>query len=487
MQFDFRQAIAYLDDHTNREYASGGAPVAPMPTAGRTEGLSLGPIRELMSALGDPHKAFRTLHITGTNGKGSVTRYSTRMLKTTGLSVGTFTSPDLERINERIAYDEVPISDDDFARVMSLLANVEPMLEHEPGRFDLLAAVALTWFAELGVDVAVVEVGLLGRFDSTNIVESDVAVMTNVGKDHTDGAEGWQAIVAREKAGIIKPSSHVVLGSPFGELRREVEAEESRGIYEAGTDFDVLSNELAVGGRVVDLRTPYGAHEQLFVPVHGEHQGDNLATAVVAVETFFDRAIETDLINEALHDIELPGRFEIASREPTVILDGAHNLDGARSAWHTLDTEFARLGSWVLVFGMLGGRDPAEMLEAIGAADFDAVIITEPRWGRAVPAQEVAQAAIDLGIEVEVIADPIDAYRRARAVTSDDDVILIAGSLYLIGDVRPTARSVVENDAELSSTELADDGMADTGSDNTGPKNAALSDALAATELLSDE
>jgi dihydrofolate synthase/folylpolyglutamate synthase len=221
------------------------------------------------------------------------------------------------------------------------------------------------------------------------------------------------------------------------------DAEPSVVTFEAGSDFELVSNRVAVGGRSVTLRTPLSHLEDVHVPFHGAHQGDNLATAVMAVEAFFDRPVEADLVDEALDRVELQGRFEIIGRHPTVILDGAHNPDGARAAKATLDEEFARLGSWVLVFGMLGGKDPVEMLEAIGAEDFDAVIVTQPSWTRALPVADVQSAASTLGIDVEVVPDVISAFARARAVTNDDDLILVAGSLYVIGELRSAAIAAI--------------------------------------------
>ncbi|MGH1505048.1 MAG: bifunctional folylpolyglutamate synthase/dihydrofolate synthase [Acidimicrobiales bacterium] len=444
---DYRQALAFLDAHTNLEGSPAPAGTgAALPTAGATEGLSLAPIRELMAALADPQHAYRVIHVTGTNGKGSTSRFAAEILAAAGLSVGLLTSPDLERINERIVWDGRPIPDEEFARVMSLLAAVVPTLEHPPGRFDLLTALALVWFADQGVDVAVVEVGLLGRFDSTNIVEADVAVLTNLGKDHTDGAEGWKAKVAWEKAGIIEPDSHVVLGTDDEVFLAAAQAEPHRELWVAGRDFALENQAMAVGGRALDVRTPGADYEQLFLGVHGAFQPDNLVTAIAAVEALLGRPLGSEVLEEALADIELPGRFEVASVDPLVILDGAHNPDGARAAKDTLDTEFARLGSWVLVFGLLNGKDPAEMLEAIGAADFDAVILTQPAWSRSVPATELAEAARSLDIAVEVVPDAVEAFARAKAVAADDDLILVAGSLYLVGEVRPVARSVVDAD-----------------------------------------
>lgn len=447
---DYRQAIEYLDRHTNFEGSKSGKRGLAMPTAGQTDGLTLAPIEELLHTLGDPHRAYRVIHVTGTNGKGSTTKFAAAMIAKTGLSVGTFTSPNLEHLNERIVWDGTMISNDDFARVMSLLADVEPLLTMRPGRFDLLAAAAFVWFAELGVEVAVIEVGMLGRFDSTNVVTPDVAIITNIGKDHTDGAEGWREAIAKEKAGIIKADCRVILGEPFDDLLPIVEAEVANvgaeSIWEADNDFEVVENRVAFGGRALTIRTPSTIHEEIFLPIHGAHQGSNLATAIAAVEAFFDRPLETDLINFSLEEIELPGRFEVVSRQPTVILDGAHNREGSLVAKETLDAEFTRLGSWILVFGMLSGKDPAEILTAIGAADFDAVIVTEPRWSRAIPARTIAEAAAGLDIDVEIVVDSNEALDRARSVAGDDDLILVAGSLYLVGDVRARSRSIVVHD-----------------------------------------
>lgn len=438
---DYQSALAFLDEHTNLEggradrFTDGPKP-PPLPNAGEVGGLSVDPMRSLMSALGEPHTAFRSIHVTGTNGKGSTGAIAASILQRMDLSVGLYTSPNMTKVNERIRWDGRDIPDEDFARVIELMASVVPLVEHTPSRFELLTAAAFVWFAEQGTEVAVVEVGLLGRFDATNVIDADVAVITNIGKDHTDGAEGWEQAVAAEKAGIIKPQSRVVLGTPMEELRPIFEAEPSAGIWVAGEDFEVESNALALGGRTIDLRTPGERYDQLFIPAHGRHQGANAATAISAVEAFFDRPTPEELVVEGLAEVRLPGRFEVVSREPTVILDGAHNPDGALVAQQTLAEEFARLGSWVLVVGLLRGKDPVEMLTALGAADFDAVICTEPNWTRAVPAEEVAAAAQSLGLAPEIVRKPVEALERALSVTAADDLILVAGSLYVVGDIR---------------------------------------------------
>ncbi|MFW2383427.1 MAG: glutamate ligase domain-containing protein, partial [Acidimicrobiales bacterium] len=242
--------------------------------------------------------------------------------------------------------------------------------------------------------------------------------------------------------GIIKPESHVILGAPMDEWRAIFEAEQHRSMWMAPSDFSVEDDQLAVGGHQVTVRTPNGTTEPIFLPLHGAYQPHNLATAVAASEAFLGRSVEQEVYDVAFADLEMPGRFEIARREPNVILEGAHNPDGARVAKYTLDTEFARLGSWILVIGLLEGKDPAEMFEAIGAADFDAVIVCEPTWSRALPAADVAEIARSMRLSVEVVPDPNEALRRALAVTSEEDLILVAGSLYVVGEVRATARSV---------------------------------------------
>ena len=439
---DYQRALAYLDQHTNLEGNRSGRFSPSLPVAGHTAGLSLEPMEALLSALGDPHQAYRVVHITGTNGKGSTARFISALLQATDLSVGTYTSPNIEAINERLSWAGQPISNQDFGRIIGLLAGVAPLLDVVPSRFELLTAAAFAWFAELAVDVAVIEVGLLGRYDATNVVTGDVAVVTNIGKDHTAGGEGWQREVASEKAGIIKPTSHLILGTPMGELAPIFAAEGPAALWTAGTDFDLESNQLAVGGRVIDLVTPGARYEQLFIPFHGAHQGDNLATSIAAVEAFFGRPAEQELIELALTTVRLPARFEVVGRDPTIILDGAHNPDGALAASATLREAFARIGSWVLVVGMLSGKDPAEMLQALGASDFDAIICCEPDWSRAIPAREIAAAASAMGLSAEVVKSPVEALMRAVSVATGDDLIMVAGSLYVVGEVRAAARSM---------------------------------------------
>jgi dihydrofolate synthase/folylpolyglutamate synthase len=424
-----REAKRWLDGHLDLE---AGASV----TAGVVDDLSLDRMRSLVGVLGDPQQAYPVIHLTGTNGKGSTARMLDAILRGHGLSVGLYTSPHLERINERLVWDGRPIEDEELASVLSEVAALEDLVDGDPTWFELVTAAAFAWFAEQAVDVAVVEVGLLGRFDATNVADGLVAVVTNVGKDHTDGGEGWRESIAGEKAGIIKPGSTLVLGETDEGLRKIFEAEDHERTWRRDRDVAADRNRVAVGGRVVDVRTPSGTLEDVFLPVHGAHQGDNLALAVGAAEAFFDRALDRDLVIESLADLKLPGRFEILGHEPLLILDGAHNVDGVRALETTLHDDFAPVPVTIVVLGMLSGRDPAEMVEALELTPYDVVICTMPPSPRALPAAEVAAVVQEAGLEVEIVSDAADAVDRARSLAGPEDRILVTGSLYVVGAAR---------------------------------------------------
>jgi dihydrofolate synthase/folylpolyglutamate synthase len=425
---NYEQALRFLARHINLE-----------ATAGRVEGLSLSRMRELVGAMGDPQTTYPVIHVTGTNGKGSTVHLITQMLKASGLRVGTYTSPHVERYNERIRLDGVPLDDDAFADAVADVAQFEDLISQRPSHFELLTAAALSYFAHQAVDVAVVEVGLLGRYDATNVVDATVAVVTNVQRDHTDGEGEWRSRVAHEKAGIIKPGSTLVLGETADDLRPIFLAEQPGVVYERDRDFAIERNDLAYGGRMLDVRTPFARHEDLFVRLHGRHQGDNVAVAVTAVEAFFDKALPDDVLAEAATEVKVPGRFEIVRRDPLVVLDAAHNPDGARTTTATL-ADFGHGRTRYLVLGMLEGRDIGAMLEAFAARDAELVIVTAADSPRAVAAAEIGRVAEAQGAEVEVIGDVKAAVRRALSLAGEDDVVLIAGSFYVIGPARELLR-----------------------------------------------
>ena len=430
---DLAAALRHLDQHTNLE-----------ATAGRAEGLSLDRMRRLVAVLGDPQSAYPVIHITGTNGKGSVARMVTQLLVASGLSVGTYTSPHLEAINERIRWNDEPIDDDALGGAIGTVAAVEELADATPSYFEILTAAAFGWFAEVAVDVAVVEVGMLGRWDATNVVDAQVAVLTNVGRDHTDGRGAWREAIAEEKVGIIGPAATFVCGETDPALHDLLAASGAASTWWRGEDFDCDQHVLAFGGRSLDLRTPNGTVDDVFLPLHGRHQADNAAIALAAVEAFFDRPLDPEVVREAFAAVVVPGRFEPVRRDPTVVLDAAHNVDGARAARETLLEEFTLSGTLILVVGLLAGRDPAEVLEALGARDAGLLVACTPDSPRAIPAPEVAAAADSLGIVAEAVPSVDEAVDRALGLAGHDDFILVTGSNYVVGPARARLRSEVD-------------------------------------------
>ena len=428
---DLAAARRWLDGHLNLE--SGAGPV----NAGDVDDLSLDRMRSLVGVLGDPQTAYPVVHLTGTNGKGSTARMIEALLRGHGLSVGLYTSPHLESLNERIVWDGRPIPDEDLAAVLTDLAALEALVEGEPTWFELVTAAAFAWFAQQAVDVAVVEVGLLGRYDATNVADGTVAVVTNVDRDHTDGVGEWRRAIAAEKAGIVKPGSTLVLGETAEDLRPIFESAGAERVWRRGRDVEAAPNRTAVGGRLVSVRTPNGVHEDVFLPLHGAHQGDNLALALAAAEAFFDRPLDDELVAASLAELSVPGRFEVVGREPLIVLDGAHNPAGIAALTTTLQDDFAPVPVSIVVLGVLQGRDPEAMIEALELTPYDVVICCTPPSPRALPAAELAEVVTAAGIEVEVVADVAQAVERARSLAGPEDRILVTGSLYAVGAARP--------------------------------------------------
>ena len=410
--------------------------------AGRIDDLKLDTMRALCDVLDDPQDSQPTVHITGTNGKGSVARMVTALLGAHDLQVGTFTSPHLESFNERISRNGIPIGDDDLAGVLTDLAGIEPLLAQPPSFFELLAAGAFRWFAEEAVNAAVVEVGLLGRFDATNVVDGVVAVLTNVGFDHTDGVGDWRRRVAEEKAGIVKPGSTFVLGETDPALADVFAATPAAAVWRRDVDFGCSGNRLALGGRVLDFRTPGASYDEVFLPLHGAHQGDNAAIALASAEAFFDRPLDPDLVAEAFASVRTPGRFEVVGRDPLVILDGAHNPSGAEAVSATLEEGFTTIGERRYVIGMLTGRDPHEVLRLLGVGDAVEVVCCTPSSPRALPADSLAAVVAELGGRPEVVPDVGAAVGAAVAGAEPDDVVLVTGSLYTVGAARAACRTI---------------------------------------------
>ena len=435
----FGDALAWLDRHINLEAIERGQ-------AGRAAEPTLERIATLLGAMGDPERSYPSIHITGTNGKGSTTRIATALLLARGLSTGTIMSPHLQQINERITRDFVPIADEELLEILVALETLEDFvcssgaLSVPPTWFELVTAAAYRYFADCAVDVAVVEVGLGGRYDATNVIDAEVAVVTNVELDHVEILGPTRAHIAREKAGIIKSASIAVIGEEDDEIVEIFAAEAARvgarDLWRRGRDFSCSNNSVALGGRVLDIRTPGTNYEGLFLGLHGAHQGANASLALVAVEAFFGSPMHEDVVAEAFAKVKVPGRLEVLERSPLVIVDGAHNVAGATVLGQAMREDFASVGRIIVVMGCLRGRDPRALLTAMGCERVTEVICCEPASPRAQSAEAIAEAIGDLGPTVRIVPDVAEALHLARTQSRDTDAVLVTGSLYVVGAAR---------------------------------------------------
>lgn len=427
MTMDFDAALAYLDEHASYD------------KTGRVDEPSTDHIAALCAAMGDPQHAQPVIHVTGTNGKGSTVQMISRLLIAQGLTVGTYTSPHLERINERMKRNGEPISDEEFAEQIAGVADLEAITGVRPTYFEAVTAAAFRWFADVAVDIAVIEVGMLGRWDATNIVDAQVAVVTNIALDHTEFAGPALADIATEKAGIIKPGSAAVIGETDPELVQIFLDEGGASTLVRGEDFRLADNGLAIGGRAIDLRTPTTIYSDVFLPLHGAHQGDNAAIALAAVETFFAAPLANDVVHEAFANVVMPGRFEVLGVQPLTIIDGAHNPPGADVCADVFFGDFHPEGRRILVVGTL--REPGEIVAALRADEFDVVHACTAPSPRGVPGADVARAARELGCEEVFVHDSVElACKAAMQYADADDAILAAGSIYVAGAARPALR-----------------------------------------------
>jgi len=283
-------------------------------------------------------------------------------------------------------------------------------------------------------------VGLGGTWDGTNVVHGDVAVLTNVSFDHTDVLGPTLEGIAADKAGIIEPGSRVVVGEMTAELADIVTARArevgAASVWLAGRDFGCESNQVAVGGRVVTLWTPGGRYEDVLVPLHGAHQGVNASVALAAVEAFFGDPLDDEVVEEGLAAVRVRGRLEVLGRRPLLLVDGAHNAAGMAALAAALEEEFAVDGVSVAVVGMLSGRDPSAMLAPLASVGVAAIVACEPDSPRAMPVAAISEAGRALGLTVYEERDVSDALRVARGMVDADGLVVVAGSLYVVGTAR---------------------------------------------------
>jgi dihydrofolate synthase/folylpolyglutamate synthase len=423
---------AWLSAHVNLESLN-------VPAGSRRGPPTLERIATLMQYLGSPEVEFPAVHITGTNGKTTTVRVLTELLTALGLKVGAYTSPHLQRVNERMSIDGEPISDEALDEMLYAVSLVEQSVGVDPSYFDVVTSAAFRWFADEAVDVAVVEVGMGGTWDATNVVDGQVAVVTNVSVDHVDYLGPTRGQIAQEKAGIVKPGATLVLGETDPNLQAIFEARGAARVFRRDVDFGVRRNVLAIGGRLVDFRSPGAEYPDVFLPLHGAHQADNAAIALAAAESFVGATLAFDVVADALARVQSPGRLEVVGRQPLVLLDGAHNVAGAQALRVALDEEFSE-GPRTLIVGLLREKEPHEMLTALGVDRLDGLLVCcPPPSPRALEASFVAKAAVDLGLpeeRIEVVDRVEDAVSTALLATPPDGQIVITGSLYVVGAAR---------------------------------------------------
>jgi dihydrofolate synthase/folylpolyglutamate synthase len=400
--------------------------------------LGLDQIRALVSALGRPDRSFTSIIVAGTNGKGSVTAMVERGLRAAGIRTGRFTSPHLVRLEERFAVDGVPLSSSQLDVIAERVLAASTALPAPPSFFEATTAIALEAFRDARVDVAVLEVGLGGRLDATNIVDSVAEVITMIDFDHQQYLGHTLDAIAREKAGVIKPGSVVVLGEnpPVVEqVMRETASSIGARLIRAWTDID-CAVEMRDGHARMTLTTPQEAYPPVTLSLAGRHQVQNAVTAVRALEAMperIGRSIGGDAIVRALEDAEWPARLETKiAGGITLLIDGAHNPAGARAlAVHVRETFGRRVP---MVVGVMRDKDVESMLRTLAGAA-SVLFCTAPRSTRAATPSELATMArlVDPALEVFAIDDPLEAVRRASARGTP---VVVAGSLYLAGQVR---------------------------------------------------
>lgn len=413
---------------------------------------SLVRIASVVELLGDPQRAYPVIHVTGTNGKTSTARMIESLLRAFGLRTGLFTSPHLVDPRERICLDGQPISEERFTAAWE---DIRPYVELVDARsvadggiplsfFEAMTAVAFAAFADAPVDVAIIEVGMGGEWDATNVADGQVAVITPIGLDHTEYLGETVEQIAAEKAGIIKAGAQAVLARQepgVAEILMARCAEVDAVPIREGMEFAVLDRELAVGGQLLALQAQHGPLDQVFIPLFGEHQAQNAATALAAVEAFLAGSLELDpeTIREGFLGATSPGRLQVVRRSPAVIVDAAHNPHGARALARSLGESFD-FAALVGVVGILADKDAQGVLIALEEV-LDSIVITAPSSQRAMAAEDLAVLAAEIFGEDRVWIEHslIDAVDRAATLAEEvSDYggagVLVTGSVVLAGE-----------------------------------------------------
>jgi dihydrofolate synthase/folylpolyglutamate synthase len=410
-------------------------------------------IAALVDILGSPQLTYPTIHVGGTNGKTTTTRMIDALLFAHGLRTGRFTSPHLETYLERIAINgqsidpkELIFSYNDIAAYLDLM---DEKFEHPISFFEAITALAFVAFAEHPIDVGVIEVGMGGQWDATNVVRADVSVIMPIGFDHMEYLGNTLHEIASTKAGIIKENGFIVLAQQEPEAAKELirkAAEVGADVVREGIEFSVTSRAVAVGGQLLTIQGVNETYEEIFLPLHGRHQASNAAAALVAVEAFFgDQPLDIDAVRSGFASVVSPGRCEVVHRDPTIILDAAHNPHGARALAETLRSEF-NFDEIIAVVGVFGDKDAAGIFKELEPI-VDHVIVTQSTSERAMPSSEVEKIAssvfgVDRVFEVQDLFQAIDKAisDSVRPLSEATVGIIITGSVVTVGQARTYLR-----------------------------------------------
>ena len=414
---------------------------------------SLERVRQVMELLGDPQNAYPVIHLTGTNGKTTTTRVIERILREIGLNTGRMTSPHLHDVRERIAFNGQPIEPERFVAtyddVLPYVHIVDERSVAEGGPrttyFELLVIIAYAAFADAPVDVAVVEVGLGGLWDATNVADGKVAVVTPISLDHTRLLGDTVEEIATEKRAIIKPGALAVIGRQLPEVDeviREHVVEVEATMLREDEAFVVTERDQAIGGQQITVQGLAAVYPDLFVPLFGDYQAHNVATAIAAVEAFIgggEQPLDLELLQSALAQVTSPGRLEIVRRSPTVLVDAAHNAGGAIALAEALTDSFA-FTHLVGVLAVLADKDAESMLTTLEPV-LDEVVVTRNSSPRSLSAQSLGELAVEIFGEDRVRIEPVlvDALDRAAALADDAGVgagVIATGSIMTAADVR---------------------------------------------------
>lgn len=406
-------------------------------------------ITDLMEKLGNPEKKLKVIHIAGTNGKGSATALLCSILQEAGYCTGGYTSPHLASYNERFMINGREISDEAFARILTKTKEACMQLKAEgkdvPTLFEVITGAAFLYFAEEGVDIAVIEVGLGGKYDATNIIETPMlSVIMSISMDHTDFLGDTIEQIAEEKAGIIKKSCPVVLYSQEDLVYNIVKqrADSLKAPLYCPKDAKITISSQTLDGTVFDVKSPSFAYDNLFLPLLGQHQIQNCVTILEACQIIkkCGFALTEHQIRLGISKTFWAGRMEVCRKQPLVILDGAHNVDGIRRLAESMDAYFKNK-KITLVLGVLGDKEYEKMAELILPFAHQ-VVFTEPHSDRKLDAQKLANIVTRKELPFYIEPELENAYQKALKITDENGIILCCGSLYMIGALRSYILSV---------------------------------------------